>query len=217
MNELETRIFEKLDSLEALSLAEHQAKLIDEIGKKFIEQKGNIDKEITNLRGEIEKDISHIQSDLQLITNQKSTFLNQQRDSIVEFYSSYIHWLNIIKNFNPEDEIISQNIDVESQLYKQREKEAVMRLQMSSGKLDLYVQNDELYQLKKEVVRSTLRLKFNKDEWILQVKNIKASKEQHKSGRNHPSIKHHEFLAKNQTNKKELQTKMSAILSDMLK
>lgn len=264
MNELEIRIFEKLDSLEALygymgigigifvtisglliwlylkkyfesyaksffnqSLANHQAKLIDEIGKKFIEQKGNIDREITNLRGEIEKDISHIQSNLQLINNQKSNFLDQKRDSLVEFYSNHDYWLVTIISFNP-NKMIMIDLHETSSLYQQKMDEAMIRCQISSGKLDLYVQDNELSQLKSELLNITHELQFNKEAWIVQVRNswlgfkgghhlIPGGIDEPRKKANQLRKKENEIYDKLEPIKWELRTKISTILSDILK
>lgn len=213
------------------SLADYQKGLIQEVGQKFIEQKGNIDKEIANnqtkiieeiskqfieQKRDIDKDISHLQNDLRLITNQKSNFFDQQRDSIVEFYSCYDYWLTTILSFNPENEM-NEDINTASQLYYRRVREAEMKLQMSSGKLDLYVQDDELHKLKNNLLSLTDNLKLNKDSWILEIKNIKASKGQNRIPRGHPGIRQNEIFTEVEAKRKELQTKMSAILTEILK
>jgi|GEM_PF-4518409 len=256
MNELETRIFEKLDSLEALygymgigigifviisglliwlylkkyfesyaksffnqSLANHQAKLIDEIGKKFIEQKGNIDREITNLRGEIEKDISHIQSNLQLINNQKSNFLDQKRDSLVEFYSNHDNWLVTVVNFSP-NRMTLKDIDETSILYKQKTEEAMIKCQISSGKLDLYVQDDELSQLKSDLLLITCELQVKKNAWIIDLKNsfleLKRLDEPLKKF-NQLREKESEIYDRLEPVKRKVRIKITQILSEILK
>ena len=44
------------------SLAKFQSNLLDDIGQKFINQRGEIEKEITGLKGEIDKEINQINS-----------------------------------------------------------------------------------------------------------------------------------------------------------
>jgi len=198
------------------SLADYQKSLILDVGREFNKQKKEIDTEIAKLNGKISEDISHLQNDLRLITNQKSNFFNQQRDSIVEFYSCYDYWLSTILSFNPENGI-NEDIHTGSQLYYQRVRDAKMKLLMSSGKLDLYVQDDELHKLKNNLLTLTDDLRIHKDSWILEVKNIKALKGQNRIPRGNPGIKQNEIFTEVEVKRKELQTKMSAILTEILK
>jgi len=148
----------------------NQASLINEIGKQFIEQKRNIDGEIANLKGEIEKDISLLQSDLNLITSQQIAYWNHKREAIIDYYSSYAHWVNTILDIPPTgnvDELIKHL----EQPYLNKVNEAKLKYEFAEAKLELYFNDDSFMDVKGDLNVKTLKIQNNNEKRISYIKS----------------------------------------------
>lgn len=141
-------------------ISANQTKLISTISKQFIEQKRDIDREITKLKGEIEKDISHLQSDLNLITSQKIAYWNHKREAIIDYYSSYAHWVNTILDHPPignVDELIN-NLE---QPYLNNVNETKLKYKFAEAKLELYFNEDSFMNVKGALNVETVKIQNN--------------------------------------------------------
>jgi len=197
------------------SLEKYKSDLIVEVGQKFIEQKRDIDKEI-----------SRLQTDLQLIANQRNNFLNQKRDALVEFYSNYSQWLSIILNCYPDDMVFTNAAQI-ARSYQQKMDEAIFKYEISSATLDLYVQDDELTELRDDVVDITSNLNALVHYYLSDIKDMflwsgsDDSSEEDEYRRD--NILEHFYETKSNyidrldPIKKKLQAKITSILNEILK
>jgi len=151
-------------------ISANQTKLINTISKQFIEQKRDIDREITKLKGEIEKDVSHLQSDLNLITSQQIAYWDHKREAIIDYYSSYAHWVNTILDIPPTgdaDELI-KNLE---QPYLKKVNEAKLKYEFAEAKLELYFNDDSFMNVKLDLNVKTLKIQSNNEKRISYVKS----------------------------------------------
>ena len=162
------------------SLAYTQASLIDDIGKKFIIQRGEFEKEITSLKGEIDKEISSVQSKLGLITGQQTNFLNERRKSLLELYTSHVEWAGTVMDKASSD-IDEDNLNLRKEMIIEMDK-LKHKFNITSASYQIYGRDAVLNDIMAELLMETARLQTLKEKQLFETEllykeRIQLSKE----------------------------------------
>ncbi len=140
-------------------LAKYKNELTAELGEKFINQTGDIQKNITELK-----------SELNLISGQQTSFLNEKRSSLLNTYTAHVDWVSTIMDKSALD-IDENNLHIRKDVVKELTT-LKHKFNIASASYQIFGRDEDLNEIMKALLISSTKLQGLKEKQLVEVENL---------------------------------------------
>lgn len=144
----------KAESIFEKALTKYKGDLVSEIGQNFLNQ-----------TEEIQKNITELKSELNLLSGQRSSFLNERRKCLLNLYTAHVDWVNTII-----DKSVSVIIDENSHLqegYQAEFRHLNHKVNIASAAYQVFGRDEVLNTLFPQLLVDTTKLQNLKNSQLL--------------------------------------------------